>query len=352
MTMSDSQRWLTLGVAVLGGWLLYLLGPVLTPFGIALLLAYMGDPLADRLEAYKLSRTASVVIVFVTIFTCILAAALLLVPMVESQLSALVRRIPGYVDIIKQKLLPYLNDTLGLEDGGEVLDAIKLATAAHWREAGGIAVGIVRTFTHSGAAMAAWIANLLLIPVVTFYLLRDWDQLVVRVHELVPETYKTRVAQVTKDCDEVIAEFFRGQILVMAGLSLIYAVGLGLVGLELALLIGLVAGIVSFVPYLGLFVGIALAGAAAYLQFQDWVPVVYVAVVFIVAQAIEGMLLTPLLVGDRIGLHPVAVIFAVLAGGQLFGFIGILLALPAAAVLAVLMRYAHERYIESELYRT
>ena len=164
-------------------------------------------------------------------------------------------------------MLPYLNETLGLEDGGEVLDAIKLATALHWREAGGLAVGIVRTFTHSGAAMAAWIANLLLIPVVTFYLLRDWDQLVVRVHALVPETYKTRVAQVTKDCDEVIAEFFRGQILVMAGLSLIYAVGLGLVGLELALLIGLVAGVVNFVPYLGLFVGIALAGAA-YLQFR------------------------------------------------------------------------------------
>jgi predicted PurR-regulated permease PerM len=148
----------------------------------------------------------------------------------------------------------------------------------------------------------------------------------------------------------MLAAFIRGQLMVMFALATIYTVGLSFIGLELALLLGVIAGIVSFVPYLGLIVGISLAGAAAFLQFNEWLPVIWVAVVFGVAQAIEGMVLTPRFVGERIGLHPVAVIFAVLAGGQLFGFTGVLLALPVAAVIMVLLRHAHQRYLDSELY--
>lgn len=152
------------------------------------------------------------------------------------------------------------------------------------------------------------------------------------------------------ECDDMLAGFMRGQLMVMFSLAVIYTLGLSMIGLELALLLGVIAGLVSFVPYLGLIVGILLAGLAAFFQFGDWLPVLQVAIVFAVAQAIEGMVLTPRFVGERIGLHPVAVIFAVLAGGQLFGFTGVLLALPAAAVVMVLLRHAHQRYLDSQLY--
>src|SRR5690606_15405655 len=152
------------------------------------------------------------------------------------------------------------------------------------------------------------------------------------------------------ECDDMLAGFLRGQLMVMLALAIIYSIGLTFIGLDLALLLGVIAGIVSFVPYLGLVVGITLAGLAAYLQFQEWLPVLMVVLVFSFAQAIEGMFLTPRFVGERIGLHPVAVIFAVMAGGTLFGFVGVLLALPVAAVVMVLLRHGHDRYLNSHLY--
>jgi predicted PurR-regulated permease PerM len=191
---------------------------------------------------------------------------------------------------------------------------------------------------------------MVLIPVLTFYLLRDWDILVARFRELLPRRHAEKVTQISLECDDMLAGFIRGQLLVMSALSLIYTVGLMIIGVELALLLGVIAGVVSFVPYLGLIVGVVLSGLAALLQFGDWMPVVYVVIVFSVAQMIEGMVLTPRFVGERIGLHPVAVIFAVLAGGQLFGFTGVLLALPVAAVVVVLLKHAHERYVSSDLY--
>jgi predicted PurR-regulated permease PerM len=198
--------------------------------------------------------------------------------------------------------------------------------------------------------LLAWLANMLLVPVVTFYMLRDWDILVERIRELIPRRYERTIARLASASDEVLSAFLRGQLTVMLALGTIYTVGLWIVGLELALLIGMIAGLVSFVPYLGFIVGILAAGVAAVMQFQEVLPLLYVAIVFMVGQSIEGMLLTPLLVGEKIGMHPVAVIFAVLAGAQLFGFFGILLALPVAAVVMVLLRYTHERYVGSTLY--
>jgi predicted PurR-regulated permease PerM len=195
-----------------------------------------------------------------------------------------------------------------------------------------------------------WLANLVLIPVLTFYLLRDWDLLVARFRELLPRSNAKKIIEISLECDDMLAAFIRGQLMVMFALAAIYTIGLMMIGLELALLLGVVAGIVSFVPYLGLIVGIGLAGLAAYLQFHEWLPVLMVVGVFSVAQMIEGMVLTPRFVGERIGLHPVAVLFAVMAGAQLFGFTGILLALPVAAVVMVLLRHAHQQYIESNLY--
>jgi predicted PurR-regulated permease PerM len=199
-------------------------------------------------------------------------------------------------------------------------------------------------------SLLAWLANLVLIPVVTFYLLRDWDILIARIDELLPRQYQPIVAKLAKDSDDVLASFLRGQFMVMLALGAIYSVGLWFIDLKLALLIGMMAGLVSFVPYLGFILGIIAASVAVLLQTQELMQLIPVFIVFGIGQALEGMVLTPLLVGDRIGLHPVAVIFAVLAGGQLFGFVGILLALPVAAVLAVLLRYAHGQYKSSSIF--
>jgi predicted PurR-regulated permease PerM len=350
--MTDSQRWLTLAGLLVAGGVLYLLAPVLTPFAVAALLAYMGDPLVDKLEQKRLSRTGAVVAVFLIIFTLILMATIVLVPLLEQQIVALVRRLPGYLDWAQTHLVPALMTNLGVDREVVALTAVKDAVVRNWQQAGGILVRLVADVSKSGAAVAGWAANVVLVPVVTFYLLRDWDLMVARVHELIPRPFEAGISRLAKDCDSVLAEFFRGQILVMGALAFIYVVGLTTVGLELALLIGLTAGLVSFVPYLGFLVGIVLASVAAFFQFQDLLPLAYVGVVFGIGQLIEGMVLTPLLVGDRIGLHPVAVIFAVLAGGQLFGFFGVLLALPTAAVIMVLLRSVRDRYLMSDLYHT
>ncbi len=348
--MTDSNKWLLFATVALGGWLLYLLAPVLTPFLIAALLAYMGDPLADRLEAMRISRGLSVVIVFVVLSLLGLALLLILIPLLERQLGVLGGKLPGLIDWVQQSALPWVRERLGLHGLTVDLGTVKASVREHWQAAGGAAATLLSSVSHSGLVLAGWVANLLLIPVVTFYLLRDWDILVARVRELLPRSVEPVVVDLASQSDEVLGAFLRGQLLVMLGLAVIYATGLWLVGLDLALLIGFVAGMVSFVPYLGFIVGIIVAGIAALMQFHDAVHLIYVALVFGVGQLVEGTVLTPLLVGDRIGLHPVAVIFAVLAGGQLFGFFGVLLALPAAAVIMVLVRYAHRRYRHSALY--
>ncbi len=345
--MSDSQKWFVLAGVTFGGILIYLLAPVLTPFMAAAVLAYIGDPLVDRLEARKLSRTLSVTLVFLILSLVALALLLILVPMLERQFILLGSKLPLYLDTLQQKVLPSLSAYLGVDNATFDLATLKNLVREQW---GGTVKGAFALLSRSGMTVLAWGANLMLIPVVTFYLLRDWDILVARIHELIPRRAEAVVARLARASDEVLGAFLRGQLLVMLALGSIYSVGLSLVGLELALLIGMLAGLVSFVPYLGFIVGIVAAGVAALMQYQELMPLLYIAGVFMVGQAAEGMLLTPLLVGDKIGLHPVAVIFAVLAGGQLFGFVGILLALPVAAVVMVLLRYTHEQYVGSSLY--
>jgi len=205
--------------------------------------------------------------------------------------------------------------------------------------------------SRSSLVLIEWLANLVLIPVVTFYLLRDWDIMVERVRELLPRQYEPTINRLIRDCDSVLGSFIKGQVVVMLTLGLFYALALSLVaGLALGPLIGIVAGLVSFVPYLGVITGLAASLIAVFAQYGDWLHILLVLGVFAVGQALEGYFLVPRLVGDKIGLHPVAVMFAVLAGGQLFGFFGVLLALPVAAVVTVLLRFAHDRYVGSQLY--
>lgn len=346
--MTDSRSWFFLGVIAFGGVLIYLLSPVLTPFLIAALLAYIGDPLVDRLEAKKLSRTLSVTIVFVGLSLLALILLIILVPLVERQISILVEKVPGYMDWIQETALPWLQARVDFELPG--VGELKQAMQSHWQQAGGVVVSLLDSVTRSGAALLGVLVNLILIPVVTFYLLRDWDVLVSRIREVLPRHIEPTIVKLANNADEVLGAFLRGQLLVMLGLGLIYTVGLWIAGIDHALLIGMTAGVVSFVPYLGLIVGILLAGIASVLQFQDPSHLWQVAVVFGIGQVVESVLLTPWLVGDRIGLHPVMVIFAVLAFGQLFGFFGVLMALPVAAVIMVLVRHVHEQYKNSHLY--
>ena len=204
--------------------------------------------------------------------------------------------------------------------------------------------------SRSGLALFAIIANIALVPVLTFYFLRDWDMLVGRVRALLPRPMLPTATRLAVESNEVLGGFIRGQVSVMVALGAIYAIGLWLVGLDLGLLIGFIAGLVAFVPYLGAFVGVSSAVIATLVQHGDPAHLALVLAVFAVGQALESFVLTPWLVGDRIGLHPVAVIFAIMAGGQLFGFLGVLLALPVAALAMVLLRYGHERYTSSDLY--
>lgn len=346
--MSDMQKWQLLALTVLVGVLVWLLAPVLTPFAVAALLAYLGDPLVDRLES-RLSRTGAVAIVFALMAVAIVGVVLLLIPMLERQIGAFIEQLPRYIGWIQGRVLPWLEQNTGVD---VAFDPAQLMTMLreNWKSAGGVAATLLGGLSKSGLAVLGWIANLLLIPVVAFYFLRDWDVLVARVRELLPRAVEPTVSQLARESDSVLGAFLRGQLSVMLALGTIYAVGLWAVGIDLALLIGLLAGLVSFVPYLGVFVGAAAGIIAALVQHGDWLHPLLVVGVFAVGQTLEGFVLTPWLVGDRIGLHPVAVIFAIMAGGQLFGFLGVLLALPVAAVAMVLLRYLHRRYTASLLY--
>ncbi|WP_093069803.1 AI-2E family transporter [Thiothrix caldifontis] len=346
----DSGRWFWLVTGSIAVALLYILAPILTPFLAAAFLAYLGDPLVDQLESWKLSRTLSVTTVFLTIFLLLLLFFLFLVPVLETQVKLFLNKFPDYLDWVVNVLGPYLQQNFGVDTSVLEVDKIKTVIASHWKETGGFIRNTIQTISKSGFVVLGWVANLALIPIITFYLLRDWDRMVAYIDDLLPRSIEPLVAKLARESDEVLGAFLRGQMSVMLALAVIYSIGLSLVGLEFALLIGLIAGVVSFVPYLGLIVGVAIAGIAILFQTQDVFNLFWVLAVFGVAQMIEGTILTPLLVGERIGLHPVTVIFSVLAGGQLFGFFGVLLALPVAAVLAVILRHIHDTYKQSEIY--
>lgn len=342
---SESLRYLfiTALVAVVA-YFVYLLSPILTPFLISALLAYMADPVVDRLEQWRVPRTLAVVIVFILIALIVLVVVLVLFPIFQRQILGFVPKIPGYVDWIEKTAAPWLQQQFGQDMPKLDVAAIKEQLMKHWQQLGNWAGIVLAKIMKSGALLLGWLLSLALIPIVTFYLLRDWDIVVDRIYHLFSPKLQPRVKQFAQETDEVLASFFRGQLLVMLALSLLYSVGLSILGLDLATPIGVMAGMVSFVPYLGFIIGLLSAGAAALMQFQDPTILLWVLVVFMVGQLLESFVLTPRLVGDRIGLHPVAVIFSVMAGGQLFGFFGILLALPVAAVLNVLFRQLLQHY--------
>lgn len=331
--------------------LVYLLAPVLTPFLVAGTIAYLFDPLVNRLQKLKLSRTVAAIIVFLIMATILVLMLLIFIPLLQQQVINFIDKVPDMLAWLQGTLFPWLNQHLGLALNFDA-EHLKKALPNDLKQASSMFNSVWHTVFKSGKTLFIWIANLLLIPVVLFYLLRDWPKLLTGLQSLVPRRNERTITALFHECNDVLGAFIRGQLLVMLALGLMYSVGLTIVGLNTSFLIGLTAGLLSIVPYLGFIVGIGAALIAATFQFHDVLHCVYVIIVFVISQSVEGSVLTPNLVGDRIGLHPVAVIFAVLAGGQLFGFLGILLALPVAAVSMVFLRHFRERYIQSRLYRS
>ena len=347
--MARRWQWALIGLIV--GVVVWLLAPILTPFVFAAMLGWLGDPTVDRLPRRGWKRHSAVTLVFCLMAFSLLVALVLLVPMLERQLYTLVDSLPKYRDWFIGTALPWVERRTGFQllqwlDPERIFQLIR----EHWENAGGIAATMLGYLSASSFALIAWLANIVLVPFLTFYFLRDWDLLKERVAALVPRDHIETVTRLAKESDVVLGAFLRGQFSVMLVLGVLYAIGLYAVGLDLGLLIGFIAGLVSFVPYLGPATGVVLGVLAALVQYGDWFHVLLVLGVFGIGQVIESYFLTPRLVGDKIGLHPVAVIFAIMAGGQLFGFLGVLLALPVAAIANVLLRYAHERYTHSRLY--
>jgi len=342
-------QWTALGFGAL--WLLWLLAPILTPFVIAAMLGWLGDPLVDRLQRAGRSRNIAVTMVFIAMTLVLVLILVILVPLIERQIATLIASMPHYRDWVILTAVPWLETRTHIEisswlDLNHLIELIR----SNWARAGGVATTLIGYLSRSGFALLGWVANVVLLPVLTFFFLRDWDLLVARVASLIPRDSLATVGRLAQESSGVLGAFLRGQFLVMVILGVMYGVGLWGVGLDLGILIGIIAGLLTFVPYLGPASGIILGCIAALVQYGDWQHLAGVGLVFGIGQVIESYWLTPKLVGDRIGLHPVAVIFAVLAGGQLFGFLGMLLALPVAAVANVLLRYAQDRYTHSRLY--
>ena len=352
MTPQIALRWQLLTIALLIGGAFYVLAPVLTPFAVAAMFAYLFDPLADRLERWKLSRSAAVGIVFLGLTLLLVLTLLLLVPFLERQVANFVRHLPDWIAWFQNVAVPWLNQKLDLNLETPDAQQVSALLQEHWKEAGGVAAAVVATVSKSGLAVVTWVVHVIVVPVVFFYLLRDWDIMVARIHELLPRSIELTVTRLARESDETLSAFVRGQLSVMIVLGIIYALGLWAVGLDTGPLIGIIAGLISFVPYLGAIIGVLAGVIAALAQYGDWLHLVLVLVVFTVGHLLEGYVLVPRLVGEKIGLHPVAVIFAILAGGELFGFLGVLLALPLASVAMVVLRYLHERYRDSALYHT
>ncbi|MEX0387054.1 AI-2E family transporter [Spiribacter onubensis] len=344
--MNDAMRiyrsGLGLALLVLAGFLIYWLRPILTPFLAGALLAYLGDPLTRRLQRLGLNRTLAVSFVFLGLTALTAAVVLMFIPLIGRQINMLQSQLPAMLEWAQSQAIPWLEQTLGVDPATFDLAALRTAISEHWQSTGNVAAEVIQRLTRSGLALAGALASLALVPVVAFYLLRDWDRVLAAALDTLPPAWRETVARLARECDEVVGAFLRGQLLVMISLGIFYGLGLWLVGVQLGLLIGLLSGLAAVVPYLGFIVGIAAASVATLFQFNEWlIPLLLVWVVYGAGQVLESAVFTPLFVGDRIGLHPVVVIFAVLAGGQLFGFAGVLLALPVAAVIAVLLRHAH-----------
>ena len=330
--------------------LVHLLSSILMPFVAGMAVAYFLDPVADWLEEKKLSRGIATTVILLAFFILVGILLMALFPLLQRQIVELVAMVPGIAENIRNEALPWLERMIA-DLPADTLDNIRDAA----KEFAGRAVkwvsDVVANIWSGGLAFFNMLSLLVITPVVAFYLLRDWDLITAKIDSWLPRDAAPTIRKQFAEIDQTLAAFVRGQSTVCLVLGLIYGVGLTVVGLKSGLLVGLGAGFISFIPYLGAASGLVVGLGIAIFQFSEWAPIFVVAAIFLTGQTLESYVLTPRLVGDRVGLHPVWIIFALLAGGAVFGFTGVLLAVPVAAVIGVLTRFAIARYLDSPLYR-
>ncbi len=337
------KAWLA-GLALFAA-LLYLLSDVLLPFVAGMAVAYFLDPVADRVEKWGLSRMLATVIILAAFFIVAIAGIVLLFPLLQAQVVGLAQRIPQLVEAIRDQAEPLLA-TLQASLSEEQIGELRQAAGGYAGDIIGWISGILAGLLSGGLVLFKLASLVVITPVVSFYLLRDWDRIIAHLDSLLPRGHAATIRRISTDIDDTIAGFVRGQASVCLILGVYYGTALSLAGLESGLLVGFGAGLISFIPYIGASVGLLVGVTIAIAQFTDWLPVFLVAGIFIAGQVAESYVLTPKLVGDRVGLHPVWIIFALLAGGALFDFTGVLLAVPVAAVIGVLVRFGQTRYLE------
>jgi predicted PurR-regulated permease PerM len=344
----QTTLWIGLGLAFI--WLIALLGPILTPFLLAGILAYVCNPLVDRLQGLGLPRLAAVLAVLLLLAGVIVGLILIIAPLLVDEAGVLAERLPDALTLANENVTPWLRETFGIRLRLDPASLRKLVTD-NMGSLQGLAQHLYESLKIGGVAIVGLLVNLMLAPVVMFYLLLDWHTLLDRIDNAIPRTWHEKAMTMARELDVVLSQFLRGQILVMATLAAYYSIALWIAGIPSALAIGLLTGLLIFIPYLGFATGFLLALLVAALQFAGWSPIIAVLAIYGVGQLLESFLLTPYLVGERIGLHPLAVIFALMAFGQLFGFFGVLLALPASAALLVGLRELRTLYLASRLYR-
>jgi predicted PurR-regulated permease PerM len=329
---------------------LHWLGPILTPFLVGVILAYLGTPLVDRAEKRRVPRALGTVAVVLLVGILLAALFLVLIPLVQSEVALVAKRVPELAVQFNERVVPWVNERLGIALSFD-LAAVREFIAENAQSAQQFSLSLLSGVKTGGLIVLSVVVNLALIPVVMFYLLRDWNMIVRRIDELVPRAWQGKVRTIARDIDAVLAEFLRGQAMVMVVLATYYAIGLWVAGLDHAFSIGVLTGLLVFIPYVGFGLGLVLGIIAALLQWHGVPGFLAVVAVYGIGQLLENYVLIPWLIGDRIGLHPLAVIFALLAFGQLFGFAGILLALPVSAALLVGLRHLRAAYVASPIYR-
>ncbi len=345
----EKRAYFWLGGLVVSAYLVHLLSSILLPFVAGMLTAYFLDPIADRLEAKRVPRGLATALILLAFFLCGAGVVTLLFPMLQHQVVELAVMLPGMVDAARQYFEPILRDFLA----GLPPDAMAEIKTSVGNVAGKVAswvTGMLAGVWSGGVALFNLLSLVVVTPVVAFYLLRDWDLITAKIDSWLPLGARPAIREQFGEIDRTLAAFVRGQASVCLVLSLLYGIGLSVVGLKSGLLVGLGAGLISFIPYLGAATGLTVGVGIALFQFDSFSHIAIVAGIFLLGQTLESYVLTPRLVGDRVGLHPVWIIFALMAGGALFGFTGILLAVPVAAVIGVLSRFAVKRYLDSPLY--
>lgn len=318
---------------------IYFIGPILPPFLIGALLAWLFNPLVDKLVKRKIPRILSVFLVFLAFIFIILAVLFLVVPIVATQTIKFAYLVPESITFLQKRVLPGLFHVAAID-----VNSLKKLFTDNWMKAGNVASWIVTFALHSGMTVLGWVGSVILTPIVAFYLLYDWKQVIQFGRSLIPKKNASSIILFIQECDAMLAGFFRGQLSVMLTLGSIYAVGLTALGMQVGVLIGLITGLLAIVPYLGVGIGLISASIVAWVEAGDWHAMLPVFGLFFAVQLLDATFITPKLVGHRIGLHPVAVIFAILAGGKLFGFTGVLIALPTAAIIRVLLRFLNQSY--------